>query len=205
MYVPRPFQPGAQSAAALVRELVVGHLVTATATGPLATFVPWVVDLERGVLLGHIARANPQWRTPWTGRALVISENANGYVSPSWYATKAETGRVVPTWDYVALQIHGELTVHDDPTWVRDVVHRLTERHESVRPAPWRVEDAPADYLEMQLRAIVGVEVRIEAIEAAEKLSQNKSEADAAGVVTGFAADGHTVLSELVRRATTER
>ncbi len=205
MYVPRPFQPDAPSVAELVREVVVGQLVTATAEGPMATFVPWVVDLEAGVLLGHIARANPQWKTPWLGSALVITEGANGYVSPSWYATKAETGRVVPTWDYVVLQIRGELTVHDDPAWVRDVVERLTERHESVRAVPWRVEDAPADYLEMRLRAIVGIEVRIDSIEASEKLSQNKSEADATGVVTGFAADGNTVLSELVRRATTER
>lgn len=199
MYTPRPFTVDDATARELLAAVEVAQLITATEGGPMATLLPWVVDLESDVLLGHLARPNPQWRTPWTGRALVLSTGPNGYVSPSWYATKAENGRVVPTWDYVAIQVHGELVVHDDPVWVDGVVRRLTARHEERRTTPWQVDDAPRDYLDQQLAGIVGVEVRIEAIEVSVKMSQNKSEADRAGVAAGFAADGRADLADLVR------
>ena len=199
MYTPRPFTVDDATARELLAAVEVAQLITATEGGPMATLLPWVVDLESDVLLGHLARPNPQWRTPWTGRALVLSTGPNGYVSPSWYATKAENGRVVPTWDYVAIQVHGELVVHDDPVWVDGVVRRLTARHEERRTTPWQVDDAPRDYLDQQLAGIVGVEVRIEAIEVSVKMSQNKSEADRAGVAAGFAADGRGDLASLIR------
>ncbi len=158
-----------------------------------------------GVLRGHVARANPLWQR--AGRdgieCLVVFNGPDGYVSPSWYATKQETGRVVPTWDYVAIQVHGELVVHDDEAWVEDVVRRLTDRHEQRRPEPWQVDDAPRDYLEGQLRGIVGIEVRIEAIEVSVKMSQNKTDADRAGVANGFDADGRPDLAQMVRRPST--
>lgn len=199
MYTPRPFTVDDATARELLAAVEVAQLITATEGGPMATLLPWVVDLESDVLLGHLARPNPQWRTPWTGRALVLSTGPNGYVSPSWYATKAETGRVVPTWDYVAIQVHGDLVVHDDPVWVDGVVRRLTARHEERRTTPWQVDDAPRDYLDQQLAGIVGVEVRIEAIEVSVKMSQNKSEADRAGVAAGFAVDGRDDLASLIR------
>jgi len=200
MYTPRPFAVDDETARALLAEVEAAQLITATEIGPLATMMPWVVDLDAGVLLGHVARPNPQWQTPWTGRALVLATGTNGYVSPSWYATKQETGRVVPTWDYVAVQVHGELVVHDDEAWVEDVVRRLTDRHEQRRAEPWQVDDAPRDYLEGQLRGIVGIEVRIEAIEVSVKMSQNKTDADRAGVAHGFDADGRPDLAQMVRR-----
>ena len=203
VYTPRPFAVDDATARSLLAEVEVAQLVTATESGPLATLMPWVVDLDRDVLVGHVARANPQWSTPWHGTALVLATGPNGYVSPSWYASKAEHGRVVPTWDYVSLQVHGELVVHDDAGWVADVVRRLTDRHEQRRTEPWRVDDAPADYLEQQLRGIVGIEVRVERIEVSVKMSQNKTDADREGVVAGFEADGRADLADHVRRSST--
>jgi transcriptional regulator len=185
----------------LLRDIVVGQLVTATESGPMATLLPWVVDLDRGVLLGHLARPNPQWNTPWFGEAMVIAEGVNGYVSPSWYASKAEHGRVVPTWNYVVLQVVGELVVHDDAQWVDDVVRRLTDRHEQSRSEPWSIDDAPRDYLAGQLQAIVGVELHIDRIDASVKMSQNKSVADVTGVANGFASDGNPGTADWVRRS----
>jgi transcriptional regulator len=200
VYVPRPFAIDDEAAADLLGESPAAQLITATDTGPLATLLPWVVDLEQGSLISHMARPNPQWRTPWQGLALVLAEGPDGYVSPSWYASKAEHGRVVPTWDYIAVHVYGELTVHDDEGWVENAVRLLTDRHEHQRTTPWSVGDAPPDYIAGQLRGIVGIEVVIDRIEASVKMSQNKSEDDAAGVIAGFADDGNDVLSGLVHR-----
>ncbi|OMQ14134.1 transcriptional regulator, partial [Modestobacter sp. VKM Ac-2676] len=121
---------------------------------------------------------------------LVIVRGPDAYVSPSWYATKAEHGRVVPTWDYVVVHVHGALVVHEDPAWLAAHVAALTDVHEGDRAEPWAVDDAPARFVAGQLRAIVGVEVRIARIEANWKLSQNRSAADVDGVVAGLRADG---------------
>ncbi|MBU6245822.1 MAG: FMN-binding negative transcriptional regulator [Actinomycetales bacterium] len=201
MYVAKPFQGDDETGWALIEEIPVGQLVTATVHGPLATAIPWVPDVKGGAIVGHMARPNPQWQTPWMGQALVLFEGPNGYVSPSWYATKGESGRVVPTWDYVVVQVYGALVIHDDESWVSDVVRRLTDRHEQIRTDPWTVDDAPPDYLSGQLRGIVGVEVRIERMETSVKMSQNKSPADVAGVVAGFVADGNEPAAGWVRRA----
>lgn len=203
MYIPRPFTVSPDQARELLRGITVGQLVTATEHGPLATLLPWVVDDEGNALVGHMARPNAQWQTAWHGQALVIAQGPNGYVSPSWYATKAENGRVVPTWDYVVVQVYGELVIHDDPDWVNVAVRRLTDRHEQERPEPWSVADAPDDYIDGQLRGVVGIEFRIDRVEAAVKMSQNKSSADVSGVRSGFIAEGNDAVAEWVERVTT--
>jgi transcriptional regulator len=204
MYVPAAFAMSDED----VRALLAGHgaadLVTSTPRGLLATMLPFVFDPdagEHGALLGHVARNNPQWREPATGEALVIVRGPDAYVSPSWYATKAEHGRVVPTWDYVTAHVYGQLVVRDDTTWVEALVRRLTELREAALPHPWSVDDAPAAYVAGQLRAIVGVELRITRIEAKAKLSQNRSAADVEGVVAGLAARGQLEASAAVESA----
>src|SRR4051794_1025967 len=201
MYVPGHFAMDEPA----VRDLLVHHgaadLVTATPDGLLATLLPFVFDPdagERGALLGHVARNNDQWRREVAGEALVIVRGPDAYVSPGWYASKAEHGRVVPTWDYVLAHVHGELVVHDDPDWLAAHVRRLTEAHEGGRPEPWAVSDAPERFVAGQLRAIVGVEVRIRRVEAKWKLSQNRPGADIDGVVTGLTADGRPDVAAAV-------
>ena len=201
MYVPRPFAVTDDETWDLLGQMAVGHLVTSTEQGLMATVMPWVLDRDSRRLIGHMARPNPQWQTPWSGQALLIFEGPNGYVSPSWYPSKAEHGRVVPTWDYVVIHVHGVLVVHDEPDWAMDAVQRLTDRHEQQRPEPWRVADAPVEYIDGQLRGIVGLELRVERVEASVKMSQNKSSADAAGVVSGFSAEGNEPVADWVRRA----
>ncbi|HET6504259.1 MAG TPA: FMN-binding negative transcriptional regulator [Amycolatopsis sp.] len=203
MYVPAAF--AADDTA--VQELLVNHgaadLITPTSRGLVATLLPFVYDPaagERGALLGHLARNNDQWRLPVLGEAMVIVRGPDAYVTPSWYASKAEHGRVVPTWNYVTAHVYGNLVVHDDPAWVNDLVRRLTDHHESRGPAPWSVDDAPPEFVEGQLRAIVGVELVISRVEAKFKLSQNRPDADIEGVITGLEARGDTESAAAVRR-----
>jgi len=196
MYVPAHFAATDED----VRELLANHgaadLVTATADGLVATLLPFVYDASRHALLGHVARNNDQWQRPVLGEALVIVRGPDAYISPSWYASKAEHGRVVPTWNYVTAHVHGTLTVHDDPEWVGDIVRRLTARHDTT----WSVDDAPPAFVAGQLRAIVGVEVAISRVEAKLKLSQNRSAADIDGVVTGLESDGDPATAAAVTR-----
>ena len=204
MYVPAHF--AAQDAE--VRELLThpgaADLVTATASGLTATLLPFVYDPtvgEHGALLGHLARNNDQWREQVIGEALVIVRGPDAYVSPSWYASKAEHGRVVPTWNYVTAHVYGRLVVHDDPDWVEALVRRLTDRHEAGNPRPWSVDDAPASFVAGQLRAIVGVELVISRVQAKAKLSQNRPAADVDGVIEGLDARGDTTTADAVRAA----
>jgi transcriptional regulator len=140
-----------------------------------------------GRLLGHIAIANDQWKTAQPrAQALAIVHGPQAYISPSWYEAKARHGRVVPTWNYEAVHLTGAVTFHQDPEWLRHFVTRLTRRHEGGREHPWAPSDAPPEYIDGQLRAIVGVELTITAIEAKQKLSQNRSELDREGVVAGL-------------------
>jgi transcriptional regulator len=154
-----------------------------------------------GALMGHLARNNRQWREAAIGEALVIARGPDAYVTPRWYPTKREHGRVVPTWNYITAHLHGRLVIHDDPAWVEDNVRRLTALHEGHRPDPWGVDDAPREYIEGQLRAIVGVEVLVERIEAKFKLSQNRSERDVEGVIDGLSAAGDEAMVAAMRRA----
>src|SRR3954454_22190670 len=162
MYVPAAFAMSDED----VRTLLSGHgaadLVTLTSKGLLATMLPFVHDPdagEHGALLGHVARNNPQWREQPVGEALVIVHGPDAYVSPSWYPSKAEHGRVVPTWHYVTAHVYGQLVVHDDPEWLASLVRRLTDHHEAALAEPWSADDAPPKFFAGQLRAIVGVEL----------------------------------------------
>ena len=172
-------------------------LVTFDGTRPVATLMPviWerpaaLAEGSWGRLLGHIAIMNDQWQTAAPdAEALAIVTGPQAYISPSWYESKARHGRVVPTWNYEVVHLTGAVTFHQDPEWLRDVVTRLTRRHESTRVRPWAVSDAPPEYIDGQLRAIVGVELAISLVEAKQKLSQNRSEQDRAGVVAGLRAE----------------
>jgi transcriptional regulator len=205
MYIPAHFAADP----AVVEELLVNHgaadLITLTEDGLLATMLPFAYDPavgERGRLLGHVARNNDQWRKPALGESLAIVRGPDAYISPSWYASKAEHGRVVPTWNYVTAHVYGRLVVHDDPGWVEGVVRRLTVKHETAKGEPvWSVDDAPRNFIDGQLRAIVGMELLITRIEAKAKLSQNRPEADVEGVVAGLSARGDDRSAAAVKRA----
>ncbi|MFI6167977.1 FMN-binding negative transcriptional regulator [Nocardia sp. NPDC051052] len=203
MYVPAHFAADEQAVNDLLSRHGAADLITATADGMVATMLPFVYDAGAQTLRGHLARNNDQWRRTALGDALVIVRGPDAYVSPAWYPSKAEHGRVVPTWNYVTAHVYGRLTVHDDPAWVERLVRDLTEKHESGRPQPWSVDDAPAQFISGQLRAIVGVELAITRIEAKFKLSQNRPAADIDGVYSGLAADGHETIADAVRRAPT--
>jgi transcriptional regulator len=204
VYVPEHFAMDDDAVQGLLARHGAGDLVTATARGLLVTMLPFVHDPtvgDRGSLLGHVARNNEHWRHAPVGEALVILRGPDAYVSPSWYAAKAEHGRVVPTWNYVTAHVYGELVVHDDVDWVGGLVRRLTEKHEAELAPPWAVDDAPPAYIAGQLRAIVGVELRISRIEAKAKLSQNRPAADIDGVVEGARAQGDDAMARAVAEA----
>ena len=218
MYIPAHFA----ATAAAVDELLAKHgaadLITLTDDGLLATMLPFIYEpspgqhgAQRGTLYGHVARNNDQWRKPAHGESLAIVRGPDAYVSPSWYAAKAEHGRVVPTWNYLTAHVYGQLVVHDDPAWVEDVVRRLTAKHEAARLAspgqhmPWSPDDAPRAFIEGQLRAIVGLELQITRIEAKAKLSQNRPVGDIAGIVDGLAARGDDPMATAVLEANADR
>ncbi len=165
------------------------HFVTATAEGIFATPLPFFLDAsegEYGTLYGHLARANSQWKQQPQGDGLVIFAGPDAYISPSWYAVKTETGKVVPTWNYGIVHAYGAVEFFDDADRLLDVVTRLTNLHEGKRAEPWQVSDAPADFIAGQLRGIVGIRIPITRLEGKLKMNQNRSEADRAGVVAGL-------------------
>ena len=204
MYVPNHFAAGDADIRALLDNHGAADLITSTADGLVATFLPFIFDPsvgERGALLGHVARNNDQWRRPPIGDAMVIVRGPDAYISPSWYASKAEHGRVVPTWNYVTAHVYGELVVHDDPVWLDALVRRLTDRHEQGSAEPWSVDDAPTRFIAGQLRAIVGLELVITRIEAKLKLSQNRPPADIAGVLAGLETASDVASAAVTRQA----
>ncbi|UKA64287.1 FMN-binding negative transcriptional regulator [Arthrobacter sp. FW306-04-A] len=208
MYIPAHFQAGTDAIHDLLMRPGAANLVTMTPRGLLASFVPFVYDPsigEHGALHGHLARTNTQWSEPAIGESLVIIQGSDAYVSPSWYASKAEHGRVVPTWNYSTAHVYGTLAVHDDVAWLGNQVRRLTELNEAPFERPWSVDDAPERYVEGQLRAIVGVELLITRIEAKTKLSQNRPDTDIDGVIAGLEARGQAKASADVARARQER
>jgi transcriptional regulator len=204
MYIPAHFAAGPEAVQELLDHPGAANLVTSTARGLVATLLPFVYDPaagERGALLGHVARNNTQWSEPALGESLVIIQRPDAYISPNWYASKAEHGRVVPTWNYSAAHVYGNLVIHDDPAWLEGLVRRLTDVHEAGSEQPWSVDDAPERYVAGQLRAIVGVELLITRVEAKLKLSQNRPSADIDGVVAGLSARGEADAAADVERA----
>jgi transcriptional regulator len=190
MYIPRfNVPPGEDEVTRLLLETRAGDLVTAGDKGLAVSMIPFLYERSRGTngsLLGHLARPNAHWQSVDGREGLVLLHGPDGYISPAWYASKREHGRVVPTWNYILVAVHGTVRVHDDEDWTRDLVERLTHAHEDERAEPWSVTDAPEPYIAGQLRAIVGIEIEIDRIEAKWKLSQNRSAADVDGAIEGL-------------------
>jgi len=204
MYLPNHFRAQDAEAQELLSKIRAADLVTSTPQGLFATFLPLIYDRsvgEHGALLGHVARKNDHWHLPAAGEALVIAHGPDAYITPSWYAAKREHGRVVPTWNYLTAHVYGELVIHDDPVWVEAFVRRLTTLHEGNREHPWGVDDAPRDYIDGQLRAIVGLELLISRVEAKAKLGQNRSAEDIDGVIDGLSGRGEKATARHTSRA----
>jgi transcriptional regulator len=176
---------------AAIREARLANLVTATAEGLMATALPVILDETegaQGTLYGHVARANPQWRTAPIGEAMALFMGPDAYVTPSWYATKRTTGRVVPTWNYVSVHVYGPVEFFEDTDRLRNLVTRLTNLHEAGRAEPWAVTDAPEAFIRAQLNGIIGLRLPITRLEGKRKMSQNRNAEDRAGVIAGLAA-----------------
>ena len=187
----------------LIRTHPLGLLISHGPGGLLANLLPFVLQAEgsaRGVLKAHMARAIPQWKELDGQAVLVVFRGADAYVSPSLYATKKETGKVVPTWNYAMVQARGRAQLRDQAEWLTPQLEALTAGREAQRAQPWSVSDAPRDYVEAQKKAIVGIEIEIAALEGKWKVSQNQPEANRRSVVAGFSADEATrEMAELVR------
>ena len=205
MYVPPLFkQDDIDVLHQAIRHSGLATLVTLTPDGLIASHVPLLLDAEpapNGTLLGHLARPNPQARgaTPGT-QALAIFHGPDAYITPSWYETKRATGKVVPTWNYVAIHAYGPIEFFDDTERLRAIVTRLTDRQEKPRAEPWAVTDAPADFTDAMLKGIVGFSLPIARLEGKWKMSQNRPAEDRTGVIDGLRAEGRPDVAELIRR-----
>ena len=200
MYTPPHFQlTDAQELHRILREHPLGVLVTHGPDGLDANHIPFEYDPAHGplgTLTGHVARANPLWQQCREGAdVLVVFRGVEGYISPNWYPSKHEAHRQVPTWNYEVVHAHGRLTVRDDERFVRGVVARLTRTHEASQPHPWKMGDAPPDYLDAMLQAIVGIEIAVTRLEGKAKLSQNKEARDRAGAAAALEAQGQQALA----------
>jgi transcriptional regulator len=202
MYLPKSFaEPDLARLHEAIRASGLASLVTAEPDGLDASHVPMLLDADtgpQGTLYGHLARGNPQGQGR-AGRALAIFLGPDAYISPGWYETKRETGKVVPTWNYVAIHVAGPIRFFDDAERLRDLVTRLTERHERGQPQPWAVADAPRAFIDAQLKGIIGFEIAIEKLEGKWKMSQNRTAADRRGVVEGLAAESGEDAREVGR------
>ncbi len=199
MYVPGHFALDHHASLDAIEQIAFANLIVHGTDGFDVTPMPFLLDRDRGRLVGHVARANPIWRHE--GEALAVFGGPQGYVSPAWYPSKAEHGRVVPTWNYVTVTVQGHLRAVEDRDRLLEIVSALTDDHESRIGGTWRVDDAPADYLQGMLRAIVGIELAIERVEGKAKLGQNRSAADVGGVVAAL--DG-SALGAAMRAANGE-
>jgi transcriptional regulator len=203
MYTPSYFKD--EDIASLHRQIDgtrLATLVTFDESGLQASHVPLLLNPNEGpngTLYGHLAKANPQWKTLGAREALVIFQGPDAYISPSFYAAKAEHGKVVPTWNYLAVHVYGRAQVFTDPQRLLRVVSDLTDKHEARRPAPWAVSDAPDDYIQKMLNGIVGFAIPIERLEGKRKLNQNRSAEDITGVSKGLAASQDPTDQEIAR------
>ncbi|MBD8890617.1 FMN-binding negative transcriptional regulator [Roseibium litorale] len=191
MYTPPAFAETDQAEIqAMIETAGLASLITMTSEGLMATPLPLLLNThegQQGTLYGHIARANPQWKLEPQGEALVIFPGLDAYVSPGWYASKAEHGKVVPTWNYSAVHAYGAVEFFEDAGRLHQVVSDLTEKHEKNRAEPWTVTDAPEAFISAHMRGIVGVRIELSRIEAKKKLSQNRLQPDRQGVAEGLA------------------
>ncbi len=207
MYLPPAFREDRLEVQhGLIRKHPLGLLVTVGWDGPMASPLPFLLDSKAsklGTLKAHLARANTQWKDSRLDlNALVIFQGPEVYITPSWYVTKQDTGKVVPTWNYATVQARGTMKVIDDATWLAAQIAAVTQHMESDRQKPWAVGDAPPDYIASQIKGIVGLEIEITAIEGKWKVSQNRSEADRRGVAEGLAQEGpdqHSAMVDLVK------
>ncbi len=203
MYLPTHFEETrVETLHALIRAHPLGALVTQGSGGLDANHVPFEVDPDPapfGTLRAHVARANPVWREAAGAEVLVLFQGTDIYISPSWYPTKQETAKVVPTWNYAVVHAHGRLRAIDDREWLRAFVTRLTDRHESGRTDPWKVTDAPADYIDAMLGGIVGLEIPIARLVGKWKVSQNRPAKDREGVVEGLGRQGDATSAAMAR------
>ena len=206
MYLPQHFaEPRVDELHRIIREHPLGMLVTTGPAGLDANHIPFEFDAERGphgTLLAHVARANPLCTEFAAGAdVMVVFRGVQGYISPNWYPSKHETHRLVPTWNYEVVHAHGRLRLVDDEKFVRGIVARLTRRHEAPEPQPWKMGQAPADYLDQMLRAIVGVEIEVLRLECKRKLSQNREARDVDGAVQALQERGQAALSSAMAEA----
>lgn len=189
----------------VIREHPLGVLVTHGAAGLDADHIPFEFDPGAGplgTLTAHVARANPLWQRCPTGTpVMAIFRGAEGYISPNWYPSKHEAHRQVPTWNYEVVHAHGTITVHDDERFVRGLVARLTRRHEAAEPRPWKMSDAPPEYVDSLLRNIVGIEIAVTSLVGKAKLSQNREVRDRLNAADTLAARGQGELAQAMRRA----
>ncbi|HJU70425.1 MAG TPA: FMN-binding negative transcriptional regulator [Paucimonas sp.] len=209
MYIPPHFE---EKRIEVLHQLMHAHafgtLVSLGSDGLDANHLPFELDPHAGpfgTLRAHVARGNPVWRDHSEGLdTLAIFQGAHAYITPSWYATKRESGKVVPTYNYLAVHAYGPMRVIDDPVWLRGLINRLTDRHEAGRPDPWRVADAPDEYIDAMVGAIVGIEIPIVRLIGKWKISQNRSDVDRAGVVAGLRDTGDVLsvaMADAIRRS----
>ena len=191
MYQPAHFvEPDADTLLALMKAHPLATLIRGGAELAADTLPLEVERVGEGWrIAGHVARANALWREADGQPVLALFQGPQGYVSPTWYPSKAQHGKVVPTWNYAMVQVHGTLRAMEDREWLHALVTRLTERHEGGRAAPWHVTDAPPDYIDAMLKAIVGIEIEVTRVEGKFKLSQNRPAEDRTGVVLGLEVD----------------
>lgn len=205
MYLPAHFaEPRVDELHRLIQAHPLGTLVSHGADGLDANHLPFLLDAqagEAGTLLAHVARANPLWQTLADGApVLTIFHGPQGYISPSWYPGKQDTHRRVPTWNYEVVHAHGTLHVHEDEKFLRRVLALLTRTHEAAEPQPWKMGDAPADYLAEQLQRIVGIELRITRLVGKRKLNQHHELRDREGAIQALEARGQGALAEAMQR-----
>ena len=204
MYVPQAFaETRIEVLHQLIREHALGVVVTLGSDGLNANHIPWELasaPAPYGMLRGHVARGNSVWRDfSSTIDALVVFQGPQAYITPSWYQTTKETGKVVPTFNYIVVHAYGPLRVVEDKAWLRGLVERLTERFEAARPEPWKVADAPSEFIEKQLGAIVGLEIPIRRLVGKWKVSQNRPDVDRDGVIRGLREMDNAVAAAMAR------
>jgi transcriptional regulator len=206
MYIPAHFaETRPEELQRIIRENSLGILVTQGSDGLDADHIPFEFDADEGthgVLTAHVARANPLWQRCPTGTpVMVVFRGAQAYISPNWYPSKHEAHRQVPTWNYEVVHVHGTITVHDDERFARRIVARLTRRHEATEAKPWKMGDSAPEFINEELRQIVGIEIAITSLVGKVKLGQHKEARDRLGAADNLEVRGHSEMAEAMRKA----